>query len=64
MQTITFMPGVKYGVGCVKTATAMRMHTIGLRPSPLFDTNGKTLVDWTEGSERLTHSSDAPAPRA
>lgn len=49
MQTITFLPGIKYGIGCVKTATAMRMHRSGIAPSPLFDPNGRTLRDWTEG---------------
>lgn len=57
MQTITFLPGVKYGVGCVKTATVMRMHRLGASRSALFDPNGRTLVDWKEGEPM-------PAPHA
>jgi glycosyltransferase involved in cell wall biosynthesis len=49
MQTITFGPGVKYGIGCVKTAAAMRVHRLGLRSSPLFDRDARKLVDWREG---------------
>ena len=56
MQTITFLPGVRYGVGCVQTASAMRMHRLGLRRSPLFDRQGRTLSAWTEGVR-----ADAPA---
>lgn len=49
MQTITFLPGVKYGVGCVQTATTMRLHRAGVAPSPLFDPNARKLSDWTDG---------------
>lgn len=49
MQTITFGPGVKYGIGCVKTATAMRLHRSGAKQSPLFDRSARKLPDWNEG---------------
>lgn len=49
MQTITFLPGVKYGVGCVITASAMRAHRAGIASSPLFDPAGRKLEDWTDG---------------
>jgi len=49
MQTITLLPGIKYGIGCVKTASAMRAHRAGLAPSPLFDRAGRKLSDWTDG---------------
>ncbi len=49
MQTITFGPGVKYGIGCLQTASAMRLHRLGARPSPLFDRGARKLGDWTEG---------------
>lgn len=49
MQTITFWPGVKYGIGCVRTASALRAHRTGLAPSPLFDAGGRKLDDWQDG---------------
>ena len=49
MQTITLMPGIKYGIGCVTTASAMRAHRAGLVPSALFDPAGRKLSEWTEG---------------
>lgn len=49
MQTITFLPGIKYGIGCLRTASAMRAHKLNLRASPLFDRNGRTLAEWHEG---------------
>jgi glycosyltransferase involved in cell wall biosynthesis len=49
MQTITFGPGVKYGIGCVKTASAMRMHALGARTAPFLDRGARKLVDWQEG---------------
>lgn len=49
MQTITFLPGIKYGLGCVRTASVMRAHRAGIARSPLFDPAGKKLADWTDG---------------
>lgn len=49
MGTITFGPGVKYGLGCLKTAARLLGHRTGLARSPLFDPNGRTVLDWTEG---------------
>jgi glycosyltransferase involved in cell wall biosynthesis len=50
MQTITFLPGVKYGIGCVRTASVMRAHRSGLARSPLFDLGARKLEDWREGA--------------
>lgn len=50
MQTITFWPGVRYGIGCVRTASVMRMHRLGVQRSALFDPNGRKLFDWKEGT--------------
>lgn len=49
MQTIHFGVGVKYGIGCVKTALRMRAHRAGLKPSRLFDRKADKLEDWTDG---------------
>lgn len=49
MQTIHFGVGVKYGIGCVKTAWAMRAHRSGIAPSRLFDRKAGKLRDWTDG---------------
>ncbi len=49
MQTITFGPGVRYGLGCLKTASTLRLHRLGARPSPLFDRGARKLEDWREG---------------
>lgn len=50
MQTITLKVGIKYGIGCVETASAMRAHRAGIARSPLFDRQGKKLRDWTDGA--------------
>ena len=49
MQTIHFGVGVKYGIGCVKTALRMRAHRAGLQSSRLFDRKADKLRDWTDG---------------
>lgn len=49
MQTIHFGVGVKYGIGCVKTAWAMRAHRMGVKASRMFDRNAGKLGDWTHG---------------
>jgi hypothetical protein len=49
MSTITFLPGVKYGVGCVQTAAALALHRLGTVPSKLFDRNARGLDEWTAG---------------
>lgn len=51
MQTITLMPGIRYGLGCLSTASAFFFNTRG-KPSPLFDKNGPGLDAWTEGVRR------------
>lgn len=50
MQTITFLPGVKYGIGCVRTASVMRAHRAGIARSPLFDRDARKLEDWEDGA--------------
>lgn len=49
MQTILFPAAVKYGIGCVKTASTLGAHRTGLRPSPLFDPAGRKLESWPHG---------------
>jgi glycosyltransferase involved in cell wall biosynthesis len=53
MQTIHFGVGVKYGIGCVKTALRMRAHRTGLKDSPLFDRSAAKLRDWRDGAPFL-----------
>jgi hypothetical protein len=47
MSTITFLPGVRYGLGCLKTAAALTLHRTGLLASARFDRAGRTLADWS-----------------
>ncbi len=47
MSTITFLPGVRYGLGCLGTAAGLVLHRAGARPSALFDRAGRTLDHWT-----------------
>lgn len=47
MQTITFGPGIRYGLGCLRTAARAAAARAGL-PSTLH--SGGTLATWTEGS--------------
>ena len=47
MSTITFLPGVRYGLGCLKTAAALTLHRTGLVASARFDRAGRTLADWS-----------------
>ncbi len=46
MQTITFGPGVRYGLGCLKVAGRSAAARAGLAPSIL---GGPGLEAWTEG---------------
>lgn len=48
MQTIRFAAGVRYGVGCLTTASAFFMNRLGKR-SPLFS-DGPGLDAWPEGT--------------
>ena len=50
MSTITFLPGVRYGVGVLRTAASLVMHRAGVAPSPRFDPRGRRLDAWTEGA--------------
>ena len=47
MQTITFLPGIVYGLGCLETAGSVLLHRLGRR-SPML-TRTRTLDSWTEG---------------
>ena len=48
MQTITLLPGIVYGLGCLSTASTVLLHRLGRR-SPMLDPRGRTLEAWTEG---------------
>lgn len=49
MQTITFLPGVRYGLGCLKTASRFVLQRAGLAQS-IFDPHARGLDAWTEGA--------------
>lgn len=49
MSTITFLPGIRYGVGVLGATARLALHRTGLSRSPLFDPNGRKLDAWTEG---------------
>jgi glycosyltransferase involved in cell wall biosynthesis len=49
MQTITLLPGIRYGLGCLATAGGFVRHRVGLGRSPLYDPAGRKLGDWSEG---------------
>jgi len=60
MSTITFLPGVFYGLGCLSTAGRLWLERKGLLHSKLFDSqHGKTLRDWAEGREVPISKGDA-----
>jgi glycosyltransferase involved in cell wall biosynthesis len=50
MQTITLLPGIRYGLGCLATASSFVRHRAGLGRSPLYDPHGRGLSAWTEGA--------------
>lgn len=50
MSTITFLPGVRYGIGVLRTATSLVLHRAGVAPAPRFDPRGRGLATWTEGA--------------
>lgn len=49
MQTITLLPGIRYGLGCLHTASRFLLHRMG-KPSSMLDPSARTLTDWTEGA--------------
>lgn len=51
MQTITFLPGIRYGLGCLDTASSFLLHRIGGRSEMMQ--RQRRLEAWTEGV-RLT----------
>lgn len=48
MQTITFLPGIRYGLGCLATASRFVLHRLGARDA-MLDPSGPTVAAWTEG---------------
>lgn len=50
MQTITFLPGVRYGLGCLETASSYLLHRLG-RPSDVL-MRSRGVDAWTEGQRR------------
>ena len=48
MQTITFLPGIKYGLGCLSTASSYLLHRLG-KPSRMLDPDARRLDAWGEG---------------
>jgi glycosyltransferase involved in cell wall biosynthesis len=48
MQTITFLPGVRYGLGVLRTTGTFALHELGVA-SPLFDRSAPGLDAWTAG---------------
>jgi glycosyltransferase involved in cell wall biosynthesis len=48
MQTITFLPGIRYGLGVLRTTATFALHRAGV-PSPLFDADAPRLNAWTAG---------------
>lgn len=49
MSTISFLPGVRYGVGVLGAASRLVAHRTGLKTSPCFDRSGRGLAAWREG---------------
>lgn len=49
MQTITLLPGIKYGLGCLDTAGRYFLHRVGFE-TRMLDPTGRTLEAWTEGT--------------
>src|SRR5262249_11106507 len=49
MRTITLVPGIRYGLGCLATASLSVPRRAGLRRSLLFAPAGRKLDAWTEG---------------
>ena len=48
MQTITLLPGIRYGLGCLHTAGRFFLNRLG-KPSSMLDPDARTLDAWTEG---------------
>lgn len=48
MQTITFLPGIRYGLGVLGTTSRYALHRLG-RPAAMLNPNGRRLDAWTEG---------------
>ncbi|MBW2702968.1 MAG: glycosyltransferase family 2 protein [Deltaproteobacteria bacterium] len=53
MQSMPATVGVRYGLGCLRTAVMGAIHRSGLHKPALFTTGGPTLLEaWTEGVEQ------------
>ncbi len=48
MQTITLLPGIRYGLGVLGTTSRYVLHRLG-RPAAMLDPGGRRLAAWTEG---------------
>lgn len=62
MQTITLLPGIRYGLGVLGTTSRYVLHRLG-RPSPILDRGAPRLDAWREG-RRVAPSAAAAARRA
>ena len=49
MQTITLMPGIRYGLGCLNTASRFFLHKRGV-PARMLNPGGRRLDAWREGT--------------
>lgn len=58
MQTITLLPGIRYGLGVLGTTGRYVLHRLG-RPSPILDPSGPRLSAWTEGRRVASASGEA-----
>lgn len=58
MQTITLLPGIRYGLGVLGTTGRYVLHRLG-RPSPILDPSGPRLSAWTEGRRVAPASGEA-----
>jgi glycosyltransferase involved in cell wall biosynthesis len=56
MQTITLLPGIRYGLGVLGTTSRYVLHRLGWRAA-MLDPRGRGLSDWSEGRR-------VPSPRA
>jgi glycosyltransferase involved in cell wall biosynthesis len=50
MQSITLLPGIRYGLGCLATASRFLLHRAGVARSPLFTQSGRGLGAWFAGA--------------
>ncbi|MGE0785740.1 MAG: glycosyltransferase family 2 protein [Sandaracinaceae bacterium] len=51
MQTITLLPGIRYGLGCLATASRFVLHRMGAQDA-MLDPSAPTVTAWAEGTLR------------